>query len=58
MRKFIGLTASVALTIIALTAWGNAPARTDLAPNMEVRIDVSALMKTVRDLPVQYFDAF
>lgn len=58
MRKFIGTAAAVTLTITAIAAWGSAPARTDLALHMEVRVDPSELTKTVRNLPVQYFDAF
>jgi hypothetical protein len=64
MRKTIGITAAVALTIAAVAAWANASIRADAAMKTlgpmvtDAQIDTTELTKTARNLPVQKFDAF
>ena len=64
MRKTIGITTAVALTIAAVAAWANASIRTDAALKTfgpmatEAQIDTTELTKAARNLSVQKFDAY
>ncbi len=64
MHKSIGLIATAAFTIAVVAAWANASIRSDAALHTlgpmatEAQVDATALTKTARNLPVQFFDAF